>query len=278
MSRSDWGQLAKVGLVGLAILVAIALGSYVVGDGLSRDAIYERQADEHSREYAADSNNQIRQRCLALGGAAKAECVQEERHKYRSDRRDELDLVAQRKSANWAFVMGGAAVLGMVLSAIGVVLVWITFRATRRAADSAGNTYDAFVAVERARLKISVQQILPYAGNHIGVRLDATNIGKAPCVVISFASSWQKTNRFDEIGGYLATDRHKLIAGSETKEVGEAIRKGEAEGDFVRGVVRYTSPFGDHVSHFCFQVLRLRSDMRNYTSRETKGTDWPFDT
>ena len=60
---------------------------------------------------------------------------------YRLDGRDKQreyeDLVSQRKSALWAMIMGVAALAGMALSVVGVVLVWTTFNETRRANEIA---------------------------------------------------------------------------------------------------------------------------------------------
>ena len=137
MSGSNRSKLAKTGLTILAVVVALSLGIWIINSGLTRDSEYQWQADDHSDEYAAYTQEQIRKACLLPSGIYEANCVAEKRHEYREDRREERDLVAQRKSANWAYIMGAAAVLGMVLSAVGVVLVWITFRETRKANEIA---------------------------------------------------------------------------------------------------------------------------------------------
>ena len=140
MLRGYRGKHGKAGLIAAAIVVALAIGLAIISVGLARDADYQRQADYQSRENAAYTQEQIRQRCVPLPDKDKAECVSEKRHEYREDRRNERDLVAQRKSANWAYIMGAAAVIGAGLSIVGVVLVWTTFAETRRANEIASDT------------------------------------------------------------------------------------------------------------------------------------------
>lgn len=140
MLRGYRGVHAKPGLTIFAIIGALTFGIWVVDSGLSRDAGYLGQANQRSGEYATHTQKQIRETCLPLAGADQANCVAEKRHEYRKDRREELDLVAQHKSANWAYIMGAAAVFGMVLSAVGVVLIWTTFRETKEANVIARNT------------------------------------------------------------------------------------------------------------------------------------------
>lgn len=147
MLRSYWSKHRKTGLTGLSIIAALIIGFGIIEQGVSRDAMYERQANESSREYARNTDEQIRQSCFPLAGIAKMNCIQKEREEYRTERRNELDLVAQRKSANWALIMGGAAVLGMVLSVVGVILVWITFRATKEANEIARRGQRAWLQI-----------------------------------------------------------------------------------------------------------------------------------
>ncbi|MGF7171522.1 hypothetical protein FHS91_003222 [Sphingobium xanthum] len=72
-------------------------------------------------------------------------------HERRANERDEQDLVAQKRSALWAYIMGAAAVIGMCLSVVGVYLVYTTFQATREA-NKIGQ--DALMAEHRPRIVI----------------------------------------------------------------------------------------------------------------------------
>lgn len=76
--------------------------------------------------------------------------------------REQEDLDAQKSMAKWAKYMFWAAFASAVLSGLGIVLIYVTFRETRRAANSA----DAIVDVTRdsaerqLRAYISVDQIM----------------------------------------------------------------------------------------------------------------------
>jgi hypothetical protein len=149
-------------ILGGALFVLLA--APFIGWGLSKSAEYQREADYHAAEYARDTYEKVGKSCLRLAPVDKAQCIAEAYHERRANERDEQDLVAQRQSALWAYVMGAAAVIGMWLSAIGVLLVWTTFRATkeanaialadsaraeRQASESASETAKALVHAQR---------------------------------------------------------------------------------------------------------------------------------
>lgn len=119
-----------VALVGLA---AIGGG---VGFGLLQQSRYVQEAEHRRTDYARHAADQIRQGCASIAPPQQAQClvdaVDEYAIKARDNQREYDDLVAQRKSALWTSIMGVAALLGMFLSAVGVLLVWTTFRETKR--------------------------------------------------------------------------------------------------------------------------------------------------
>jgi hypothetical protein len=145
-------NISKVGLIVFAFLAALALGVAFIGFGLSRDAEYQRQADTNAREYAAYADQQARQSCIRLFDQKKADCIAKYSHEKRTNHRNEQDLVAQRQSANWAYIMGAAAVIGMILSVVGVVLVWTTFRETQKTNKIAAKNIDAYQRREAGSL------------------------------------------------------------------------------------------------------------------------------
>lgn len=191
MTRVDRGKHVKTGLAGLAIAAALVFGVATINYGVSRDAMYKRQADEHSRVNAAYTDNQIRLSCFPLSSVRETECIQNEREEYRRDRREELDLVAQRMSANWARLMGGAAVLGMVLSAIGIILVWITFRATKRANEIAQDQLHA----STRPIVVFDEQILRQEGDEFAAGFKFKNIGKDPAMIMECSLTRRLVNR-----------------------------------------------------------------------------------
>ena len=132
MPRGNRGDFPKTGLI-TGIIVSAIIAALFIGWGYLESAKYEREAHNEAGEYATYTNQQIRQSCLGPTVRDKADCVTEARHKQRENEREEYDLVAQRKSALWAYIMAAAAVIGMGLSVIGVYLVWTTFREQKEA-------------------------------------------------------------------------------------------------------------------------------------------------
>ena len=185
MLRGYRGKHGKAGLIAAAVALALAIGLAIISVGRARDADYQRQADYQSREYAAYTQQQIRQNCFPLADKHKAGCVNEKRHEYRQNRREERDLVAQRKSANWAYIMGAAAVIGMVLSVVGVALVWTTFAETRRANEIASDT-----AKRQLRAYVNVSDIQLAAegrdnANNLQASASFVNAGQTPAIDLS---------------------------------------------------------------------------------------------
>lgn len=97
------------------------------------------------------------------------------RHEQRVNEREERDLVAQRQSALWAFVMAGAAVLGMGLSAVGVFLVWTTFNAARE-----GNTISERIGEAQTRAYLTVTGATVKVHGIPEIRFTVRNSGNSP--------------------------------------------------------------------------------------------------
>jgi len=125
----------------IASAVAIASIAGGIGYGLAEQDRYSDDAYQQVTDYAKDAANQIAQSCRAKVVVEQPKCLREKANLYRLDGRDKQreyeDLVSQRKSALWAMIMGVAALAGMALSVVGVVLVWTTFNETRRANEIA---------------------------------------------------------------------------------------------------------------------------------------------
>jgi hypothetical protein len=141
MHDGNRGDHTKTGLIA-GIIVAALIAVAFISWGLWKAAEYEREASDQAREYAAYTDEKIRKACLSLPPVYQKDCATEARHEQRGNERNEHDLVAQRKSALWAYIMGAAAVIGMGLSVIGVFLVWTTFDATRKANAIANDALD----------------------------------------------------------------------------------------------------------------------------------------
>ena len=277
MSRGDWFKHPKIRLIS-GLLVAVAFCASWVGYGLLQSAEYERQASANSAEYAKNTRDKVAKACLKLAGIDAVNCANNARDAETEYRYNQSDLVAQRQSALWAYIMAAAAVIGMGLSVIGVWLVWTTFRETKRSADSASNTYSAFVALERAIVKVHLNMSGQRQGR-LAFGVWVTNIGKSSCLIKSYATAWQKTDRYDEIGGYSAQAAHLLLPHNEQKFIEWSKGRADDSNKYLRGIIVYTSPLGEHVSHFCFFVLETGNpEGGGYAFVDSKGDDWPADT
>ena len=185
-------------LFGIATLIVLAL----IGLTYSCQLKYAEHSDQRSREHAKHANEQIAQACRGVPNAQLVGCFAEAR--VRSElqkqqyRHDEADLVAQQTSALWTGVMGIAALIGMALSAVGVALVFFTFRetkhanllnmrenarATRRAVAGARETAEALAAAnktaEGATGQVEVAQNTAYRElrAYIGVSVYISMVG-----------------------------------------------------------------------------------------------------
>ena len=147
MSSINRGKRDSDGLksvAAIAIVFLIAAAGIIVW-GYSKQAEYYRDADEHSYEYARNTYAPEANRCVVLPLEAQFDCIAKASDEYRKYRRDEYDLVAQKTSALWSYLMGSAAVIGMILSAFGVFLVWRTLVSTNIALGEAQKTSDAAI-------------------------------------------------------------------------------------------------------------------------------------
>ena len=174
MSRGYRFKHPKVRLA-LGLLLAVLLCGGWISYGLLESTNYERESAAKANNYARYTSDKVAESCVGIPPLERVKCLQEAEDAKAEYEYNQADLVAQRQSALWAYIMAAAAVIGMGLSVIGVWLVWTTFRETKRSADSAGNTYSAFVALERANVKVHLNM----SGQRQG-RL-AFEIGRASC-------------------------------------------------------------------------------------------------
>lgn len=125
-------------LAGLLAALALILPSYgyMIWDMSAQQARSEVETEYAARDYADSIARRVRESCDGAVALTQLECVQDIISEARVSERNERDLQAQETMARWTIVMGGVASLGMLISIIGVGLVYITFRETRRAASA----------------------------------------------------------------------------------------------------------------------------------------------
>ncbi|MFC3579023.1 hypothetical protein [Sphingomonas hylomeconis] len=176
MLRGNRGNIIAV----IGWLVAIPALWFLITDLTFVSRSYERYASNASNFYRDDAEHEIRDTCRQLAPELEKECIRKAEAAARENQRSEQDLSAQKVTAWWTQIMGGAALIGMALSAIGVALVWTTFRETQRANDI---NREAMIAGNRAWLKFSVDTDrawnLQYDAGHLKLTVTAlvVNVG-----------------------------------------------------------------------------------------------------
>lgn len=134
MSESDGlrepdHQVAFV-IVGFVCLLALTLATAY---GLRITSESQRVSEERRQEYANDTYGPAKSACRELLPAYQYKCIADADEASRVNARSERDLVAQETSAVWATVMAWTALGGVLLSLLGIYLVFTTFRETRDA-------------------------------------------------------------------------------------------------------------------------------------------------
>lgn len=152
-------------LLATITVVIVAAGLFAVG-ALTSQWRYEEEARQAANYYADDADRRERQVCIPGPGAQLDDCLAETRDAERSDQRAEYDLEAQRTSALWTAIMGWMSSLAVGLSAIGVYLIYRTFRQTlaqaaeiERSVNEASRSATAMEGVA-ASMAINAEQIV----------------------------------------------------------------------------------------------------------------------
>lgn len=161
MSRSSVVNTFK--WIALAAIVAgAALLSWSFLDwGQSQSAAYQQQALDNVQQYNIYAKQHVRENCGKLVQYKRFECVAKSLQEQRAYHRDEYDLVAQRQAALWGYTMAVAAIAGLLLSFIGVVLVWTTFQATKIANEIARQSFRPWIefSIEHIQLVVTPTEI-----------------------------------------------------------------------------------------------------------------------
>jgi hypothetical protein len=175
--RGGWASISKNKLIFLAIAV-ITFCAFWIGYGLLESAKYEQQAKDKISEYAEHTSDKVARACVGTDKNKSIQCVNEAFEAKRDYEYNQSDLVAQRQSALWAYIMAAAAVIGIALSAVGVWLVKTTFDETRLANSIAKETL--------------FRQLRAYATVESIERDQSTRVGEYPsfeCVNITIHNS-----------------------------------------------------------------------------------------
>ncbi|MGJ8627055.1 MAG: hypothetical protein ACSHXB_08855 [Sulfitobacter sp.] len=166
---------------GLTLIVAFAVGGYILGFGLGEQS-GEHQANTDT--YAKHAQDEIKRTCGRLNGAAYTECIIGVVETTNEHKRSESDLTAQRNMARWALWMLLATIAIAIVTAFGVYYVWRTLSVTREIGEA---QVRAYLFIDGAKVTPRVEK------DHVFWDLNVTfkNSGQSPARNIEAeASLW----------------------------------------------------------------------------------------
>lgn len=117
----------------------------VLACGVIQHAIYYQKASRNAEYYSRDAKNVISVLCQKIVTKDCADRTREISDAAHQQQREEYDLYSQQAMALWTAIMGGMAVLGVFLTAIGVWFIKRTLDATLDAVEDTGNATDAMI-------------------------------------------------------------------------------------------------------------------------------------
>jgi hypothetical protein len=248
MSGSNRVNVSKTGLI-IGLLLALAICFGWIGYGLSKSAEYERQADNQRTEYSEYTRHKIAETCVGIPDLEAVKCRYEAFDAQREQSNNQSDLVAQRQSALWAYIMGAAAVIGMALSAVGVWLVKTTFDETRLANILSKSQ-------QRGRIELDFQGRIGNETGNLIIAIRGRNIGHSAATNcwISMDVGVEVPHHF--VAGIPRLERQTIGAQADVTLLTYRRPDRRIEGYYLWGVVVYACIFGDqHKTHFCVRIL-----------------------
>lgn len=192
-----------IAVVASAILLVYLLSLGIRLEQASKNDSFERQTAYKYSNYAAAIKT-----CEAAKANSKYDCLYSAEEEYREIERSERDLVAQETTAGWTFIMSAAALLGVLLSGGGVVLVWTTFGETRRTNEITREIGEAQV---RAYLSVVDATLVSDASREVVVVMKLRNSGNSPALDVRI-DSVMKLFRFR--GPYAGTFSGEIHSGA----------------------------------------------------------------
>jgi len=264
MPKGDRRGKHKTRLIVAASVAAAALILALVAVGFVYQSGYYQYAADQNRQYARDTEQKIGQACRGVVIDQRPKCLTEAHIEAAPEQRayehDQADLIAQRKAALWAEMMGIAALLGMGLSIVGVALVYVTFKATREAAESSRDTLASYLAKERAILSAGRALFNHQTGNRHanGFKVKLTNIGASAAHIESVAWAYLSNGMNVWPARITVTDYHPIViapgASEQTRHLG--VVKFPSEPFWLVGTVEYSTLATSRFQcHFCYKVM-----------------------
>lgn len=226
MPRSNWGE--RLAFVGAFLVACAGIGAYwwMFYDMGASTARNEERARIEREHYAADAPERVEKECSGLDRPAQLKCVLEIVNSQRESQRNESDLAAQWKAADWvawASILAGAQLISTLL---GLYYVKRTLDATLLAVEDTGEATEAMKEANRIAATTADAQLRPYlsiddalhfdthdSGLSWVVRFKITNHGQLPAKQIKVTSKSYIGNPFTaESQGGLQLGREDTFA------------------------------------------------------------------
>lgn len=260
--------------------IGLALAAAAVLSGLFYQIRYAQQANYGAAEYARNAAYESYKPCRVSPIAKLEQCLANAKREYdlksNDNRRDYADLVAQQRSALWTGIMGIAALIGMALSAVGVWLIWTTFRETRRTAEIAQSNLVAYQQAERGfahiegvfRKKVNTAH---FTHQYI---FKISNPGRSGIKITRITTAHRDNGVWDWEGAY--------VFGGNTPQYCKVGKFVIIDGTFdlhvspgafvILGIIEYQSlGITELKSHFCFAANIVAPDEAKFTRLELPG-------
>jgi hypothetical protein len=179
----------------VALGVGVALWNYKLGQNEARE--YQAQ------NYPERPSGICIKLPFALGW-----CPQEQGGTHAENQRSDDDLKAQQEMADWAFVVAVTGAYGLILSLVGVVLIYATFHATRKTLAAAYEANDIGWYQTAAQLSFDARVLYMH---------ESTKPPLRPNILIHVANSGVTAAR-----NLSAHGKWRLLRGDETLLEGES--------------------------------------------------------
>lgn len=147
--------------LGLALVAALLILHAVRSfDSYQVTHANERQCDTEYR--TADAGQQIKAECAEIAARVAAHGVSDSKRAANRDQAPDYGLKAQQDMAEWAYAAQWAAVIGSIITGVGVIYVALTLYETRNAAAAANKAADAAIKANEGFALASKQQLTAY--------------------------------------------------------------------------------------------------------------------
>jgi hypothetical protein len=194
-----------------------------------------------------------------IGEALEAQNSKTDPHEKDRNEREVRDLQAQENSAYWAEAMFWATFAAIILSVIGIGLVWATFRETQRSSKAAEISKDAYIWNERGRISVKAEGEFSIAiGEKPFIPIDIKNDGRSIVVFerVDFTHVW--TPSFPATGAFKGFDIERKVIGAGSEDIFCEIRPedfGNKRPGYLVGWITYkTLNQSGFKTYFCFEI------------------------